>query len=82
MICWFSLVVLNQPIEIVSNYASLQEQGQVRGKIAYLQYSNIHEIINCKNFGDDTNNVLLVKIEGVEAGDVTIDGIKLVSFRE
>eukprot|EP01018_Ginkgo_biloba_P013363 Gb_07420 [translate_table: standard] len=63
---------------MVSYYASSSEPAQVRGKTVYLQYSNRHEIVNSKNSGDDASNVLLVTIEGVEAGDVSIDVLHLV----
>ncbi|KAJ1377416.1 RNA-binding domain superfamily [Sesbania bispinosa] len=52
--------------------------AQVRGKTVYIQYSNRHEIVNNKGPGDVPGNVLLVTIEGVEAGDVSIDVIHLV----
>ncbi|KAJ1419657.1 RNA-binding domain superfamily [Sesbania bispinosa] len=54
------------------------EPAQVRGKTVYIQYSNRHEIVNNKSPGDIPGNVLLVTIEGVEAGDVSIDVIHLV----
>lgn len=54
----------------------------VRGKTVYIQYSNRHEIVNNKSPGDIPGNVLLVTIEGVEAGDVSIDVIHLVSATE
>ena len=64
---------------MVSYYASSSEPAQVRGKTVYIQYSNRHEIVNNKSPGDIPGNVLLVTIEGVEAGDVSIDVIHLVS---
>lgn len=64
---------------MVSYYASSSEPAQVRGKTVYIQYSNRHEIVNNKSPGDVPGNVLLVTIEGVEAGDVSIDVIHLVS---
>ncbi|XP_027187987.1 polypyrimidine tract-binding protein homolog 1-like isoform X3 [Cicer arietinum] len=69
---------LNQAISMVSYYASSSEPAQVRGKTVYIQYSNRHEIVNNKGPGDIPGNVLLVTIEGVEAGDVSIDVIHLV----
>ncbi|KAG6548753.1 hypothetical protein Mapa_009763 [Marchantia paleacea] len=69
---------LNQAIAMVSYYASSSEPAQVRGKTVYLQYSNRQEIVNSKNSGDVASNVLLVTIEGVEAGDVSIDVLHLV----
>ncbi|GLU11059.1 hypothetical protein SLE2022_278300 [Rubroshorea leprosula] len=69
---------LNQAIQMVSYYASSSEPAQVRGKTVYIQYSNRHEIVNNKSPGDTPGNVLLVTIEGVEAGDVSIDVIHLV----
>jgi polypyrimidine tract-binding protein 2 len=72
---------LNQAISMVSYYASSSEPAQVRGKTVYLQYSNRQEIVTSKNSGDVASNVLLVTIEGVEAGDVSIDVLHLVSFQ-
>ncbi|CAA6664532.1 unnamed protein product [Spirodela intermedia] len=69
---------LNQAISMVSFYASSSEPAQVRGKTVYIQYSNRQEITNNKSSGDVAGNVLLVTIEGVEAGDVSIDVIHLV----
>ncbi|KAH9549551.1 hypothetical protein CY35_10G025900 [Sphagnum magellanicum] len=69
---------LNQAISMVSYYASSSEPAQVRGKTVYLQYSNRQEIVTSKNSGDVASNVLLVTIEGVEAGDVSIDVLHLV----
>ncbi|XP_020575483.1 polypyrimidine tract-binding protein homolog 1 isoform X2 [Phalaenopsis equestris] len=63
---------------MVSYYASSSEPAQVRGKTVYIQYSNRQEIVNNKSTGDVAGNVLLVTIEGVEAGDVSIDVIHLV----
>ncbi len=70
---------LNQAISMVSYYASSSEPAQVRGKTVYLQYSNRQEIVTSKNSGDVASNVLLVTIEGVEAGHVSIDVMHLVS---
>ncbi|XP_078440895.1 polypyrimidine tract-binding protein 1 isoform X2 [Wolffia australiana] len=69
---------LNQAISMVSFYSSSSEPAQVRGKTVYIQYSNRQEITNNKSSGDIAGNVLLVTIEGVEAGDVSIDVIHLV----
>ncbi|KAG6396064.1 hypothetical protein SASPL_142202 [Salvia splendens] len=71
---------LNQAINMVTYYASSSEPAQIRGKTVYIQYSNRHEIINNKSPGDVPGNVLLVtiEVEGVEAGDVSIDVIHLV----
>lgn len=71
-------VDLNQAINMVTYYASSSEPAQIRGKAVYIQYSNRHEIVNNKGPGDVPGNVLLVTIEGVEAGDVSIDVIHLV----
>ncbi|KAK9107547.1 hypothetical protein Syun_023558 [Stephania yunnanensis] len=71
-------VDLNQAISMVSYYASSSEPAQIRGKTVYIQYSNRQEIVNNKSSGDVAGNVLLVTIEGVEAGDVSIDVIHLV----
>ncbi|PWA74108.1 Nucleotide-binding, alpha-beta plait [Artemisia annua] len=68
----------NQAINMVTYYASSSEPAQVRGKSVYIQYSNRHEIVNNKGPGDVPGNVLLVTMEGVEAGDVSIDVIHLV----
>lgn len=70
----------NQAIAMVSYCASSSEPPQVRGKSVYIQYSNRQEIVNNKSTGDISGNVLLVTIEGVEAGDVSIDVIHLVRF--
>ncbi|XP_074569994.1 polypyrimidine tract-binding protein homolog 1-like isoform X2 [Curcuma longa] len=69
---------LNQAISMVSYYASSSEPAQVRGKSVYIQYSNRQEITNNRSTGEVPGNVLLVTIEGVEAGDVSIDVIHLV----
>ncbi|CAL9054712.1 unnamed protein product [Musa banksii] len=69
---------LNQAISMISYYASSSEPAQVRGKTVYIQYSNRQEIVNNKASGEVAGNVLLVTIEGVEAGDVSIDVIHLV----
>ena len=78
-VCMLYQADLNQAISMVSYYASSSEPAQVRGKTVYIQYSNRHEIVNNKSPGDIPGNVLLVTIEGVEAGDVSIDVIHLVS---
>eukprot|EP00850_Spirogloea_muscicola_P026273 SM006425S20120 [mRNA] locus=s6425:54:808:- [translate_table: standard] len=70
---------INQAIAMVSYYASSSEPAQVRGKAVYLQYSTRQEIVTTKQSGDVASNVLLVTIEGVEAGDVSIDVLHLVS---
>eukprot|EP00850_Spirogloea_muscicola_P026233 SM006213S19709 [mRNA] locus=s6213:105:836:- [translate_table: standard] len=72
---------INQAIAMVSYYASSSEPAQVRGKAVYLQYSTRQEIVTTKQSGDVASNVLLVTIEGVEAGDVSIDVLHLVSRR-
>lgn len=63
---------------MISYYASSAEPAQVRGKTVYLQYSNRQEIVNSKTTGEVASNVLLVTIEGVLAGDVSIDVLHLV----
>ncbi|KAH7439357.1 hypothetical protein KP509_04G057500 [Ceratopteris richardii] len=68
----------NQAISMVAYYASSSEPAQIRGKTVYIQYSNRQEIVNNKSTGDVASNVLLVTIEGVEAGDVSIDVLHLV----
>lgn len=70
---------VSQAIAMVSYYASSSEPAQVRGKTVYIQYSNRHEIVHNKSPGDVPGNVLLVTIEGVEAGDVSIETLHLVS---
>ena len=77
--CLLLQAELNQAINMVSYFASSSEPAQVRGKTVYIQYSNRNEIVNNKGPGDVQGNVLLVTIEGVEAGDVSIDVIHLVS---
>ncbi|KAG1330801.1 Polypyrimidine tract-binding protein [Cocos nucifera] len=69
---------VNQAISMVSYYASSSEPAKVRGKTVYIQYSNRQEIVNSKSSGDVSGNVLLVTLEGVEPGDVSIDVIHLV----
>ncbi|RWW61110.1 hypothetical protein BHE74_00031844 [Ensete ventricosum] len=69
---------LNQAIAMISYYASAAEPAQIRGKTVYLQYSNRQEIVNNKVTADAASNVLLVTVEGVEAGDVSIDVLHLV----
>lgn len=71
---------LHQAINMVSYYASSSEPASIRGKHVYIQYSNRHEIVNNKGPADVPGNVLLVTIEGVQAPDVTIDVIHLVSI--
>lgn len=72
---------VNQAISMVSYFASSSEPAQIRGKTVYIQYSNRQEIINNKSPGETAGNVLLVTIEGVQASDVTIDVIHLVSSK-
>jgi polypyrimidine tract-binding protein 2 len=69
---------LNQAIQMVTYFASSPELAQIRGKTVYIQYSNRQEITNNKSTADGAGNVLLVTIEGVQAGDVSIDVIHLV----
>ncbi|XP_051120313.1 polypyrimidine tract-binding protein homolog 1 [Andrographis paniculata] len=69
---------LNQAINMVSYYASSTEPAKIRGKTVYIQYSNRHEIVKNRSPGDVPGNVLLATIEGVDAGDVSIDVIHLV----
>ncbi|GER45838.1 polypyrimidine tract-binding protein-like [Striga asiatica] len=70
-------VDLNQAVNMVAYYASSPEPAQIRGKAVYIQYSNRHEIVNNKSPGDVPGNVLLATIEGVEAGDISIEVIHL-----
>ncbi|KAJ3705769.1 hypothetical protein LUZ61_009474 [Rhynchospora tenuis] len=69
---------LNQAIQMVTYFASSSEPAQIRGKTVYIQYSNRQEITNNKTTADGAGNVLLVTIEGVQAGEVSIDVIHLV----
>ncbi|KAJ3673379.1 hypothetical protein LUZ60_006753 [Juncus effusus] len=69
---------LNQAISMVSYYATSSDPAQIRGKTVYIQYSNRQEIVHSKTVGESAGNVLLVTIEGVEAGDVSIDVLHLV----
>ncbi|KMZ69085.1 putative Polypyrimidine tract binding protein [Zostera marina] len=69
---------INQAIAMISYYASSSDPAQIRGKTVYLQYSNRQEITNNKSNGDVASNVLLVSVEGVEAGDISIDVLHLV----
>ncbi|XP_022858061.1 polypyrimidine tract-binding protein homolog 1-like [Olea europaea var. sylvestris] len=71
-------VDINQGVNMVAYCALASEPPQVRGKTVYIQYSNRNEIVNNKSSGDVPGNVLLVTIEGVEAGNVSIDVIHLV----
>ena len=72
-------VDLSQAINMVNYYASSSEPAHVRGKTVYIQYSNRHEIVNNKSPGDvPGNDLLVIMIEGVEAGDVSIHVIHLV----
>ncbi|KAK4755178.1 hypothetical protein SAY87_008935 [Trapa incisa] len=68
----------SQAIAMVSYYASSPDPAHIRGKTVYIQYSNRQEIVHNKSPGDVPGNVLLVTIEGVEAGDVSIEVIHLV----
>lgn len=63
---------------MVTYFASSPDLAQIRGKTVYIQYSNRQEITNNKSTTDGAGNVLLVTIEGVQAGDVSIDVIHLV----
>jgi polypyrimidine tract-binding protein 2 len=65
---------------MVSYYATSSDPAQIRGKTVYIQYSNRQEIVHSKTVGESVGNVLLVTIEGVEAGDVSIDVLHLVSY--
>jgi polypyrimidine tract-binding protein 2 len=72
---------VNQAIAMVSYFASSSEPAQIRGKPVYIQYSNRQEIVNNKSPGETAGNVLLVTMEGVQASDVTIDVIHMVSSK-
>ncbi|MQM18175.1 hypothetical protein Taro_051164 [Colocasia esculenta] len=61
---------LTQAISMVSFYASSSEPAQVRGKIFYIQYSNIQKITNNKSSGDVAGNVLLVLKQEMSSMDV------------
>lgn len=70
---------LQQAVQMVGYFLSSSEPAQVRGKAVYLQYSTRQEIVTTRNTGDAPSNVLLVTIEGVESGQVSIDVLHLVS---
>lgn len=63
---------------MISYYSTATEPAQIRGKTVYLQYSNRGEITNSKTTGEVPSNVLLVTLEGVQTGDVSIDVLHLV----
>ncbi|GAQ91374.1 Polypyrimidine tract-binding protein [Klebsormidium nitens] len=69
---------LQQAVQMVGYFLSSSEPAQVRGKAVYLQYSTRQEIVATRNTGDAPSNVLLVSIEGVESGQVSIDVLHLV----
>ncbi|XP_027152651.1 LOW QUALITY PROTEIN: polypyrimidine tract-binding protein homolog 1-like [Coffea eugenioides] len=76
---FIEFVDLSQAINMVNYYASSSEPAHVRGKTVYIQYSNRHEIVNNKSPGDvPGNDLLVIMIEGVEAGDVSIHVIHLM----
>ncbi|KAJ3704114.1 hypothetical protein LUZ61_007819 [Rhynchospora tenuis] len=68
----------NQAMAMISYYSTATEPAQIRGKTVYLQYSNRGEITNSKTTGEVPSNVLLVTLEGVQTGDVSIDVLHLV----
>lgn len=69
---------MNQAMAMISYYSTATEPAQIRGKTVYLQYSNRGEITNSKTTGEVPSNVLLVTLEGVQTGDVSIDVLHLV----
>jgi len=67
---------LNDAISMVSNYASSPDPVEIHGRNIYVQYSDRPEIV-ISRFGK--GNILLVTMEEVKAGDVSIDAMSLVS---
>jgi len=61
---------------MVSNYASSPDPVQLHGRNIYIQYSDRPEIVVTR-FAK--GNILLVTMEDVKAGDVSIDGMRSVS---
>ncbi|XP_047162773.1 polypyrimidine tract-binding protein homolog 1-like [Vigna umbellata] len=66
---------INEAISMVSNYALSPDRVQLHGKNIYVQYSDRPEIIVTR-FAK--GNILLVTMENVKAGDVSIDNMRLV----
>ncbi|RDX80947.1 Polypyrimidine tract-binding protein-like 1, partial [Mucuna pruriens] len=66
---------INQAISMVSYHASSSNPAQLRGRTIYVQHSDRPEIVVNK-FAK--GNTLLVTMEGVETGDVSIDVIHSV----
>ncbi|KAL9323467.1 hypothetical protein ACSQ67_008324 [Phaseolus vulgaris] len=66
---------LNDAISMVSNYASSPDPVEIHGRNIYVQYSDRPEIV-ISRFGK--GNILLVTMEEVKAGDVSIDAMSLV----
>jgi len=66
---------INEANSIVSYYLS-SNPVQLRGKTIYVQYSERPELVINKY---TKGNILIVTMEGIQAGDVGIDVIHLVS---
>jgi len=67
---------MNEAISMVSKYASSSDPVQLHGRNIYIQYSDRLEIV-VSRFAK--GNVLLVTMEDVKAGDVSIDAMCSVS---
>ncbi|KAG2384051.1 Polypyrimidine tract-binding protein-like protein [Vigna angularis] len=65
---------INEAISMVSNYVLSPDRVQLHGKNIYVQYSDRPEIIVTR-FAK--GNILLVTMEDVKAGDVSIDNMRL-----
>lgn len=61
---------------MVSHYSS-SDFAQLHGKTIYVQYSKRQEFVVNK-FTE--GNILIVSMEGIQAGDISIDAIHLVSL--
>ncbi|KAK7365065.1 hypothetical protein VNO80_13843 [Phaseolus coccineus] len=66
---------INDAISMVSKYASSSDPVQLHGRNIYVQYSDRPEIV-VSRFAK--GNILLVTMEDVKAGDVSIDAMSLV----
>ncbi|WVZ15389.1 hypothetical protein V8G54_012955 [Vigna mungo] len=66
---------INEAISMVSNYASSPDRVQLHGRYIYVQYSDRPEIVVTR-FAK--GNILLVTMEDVKAGDVSIDSMRSV----
>ncbi|XP_022641962.1 polypyrimidine tract-binding protein homolog 1-like [Vigna radiata var. radiata] len=66
---------INEATSMVSNYASSPDRVQLHGRNIYVQYSDRPEIVVTR-FAK--GNILLVTMEDVKAGDVSIDSMRSV----